>query len=220
LRSYDLAIREYKIQPLDILSIRMESLTEDDFDFMAKLYPVQQGGGATGLNLLISGFLVDNDGEIDFPVVGKIKFGGMTVFEAQEKMKEIFTPYLKSPVARVRLLNFRFTVLGEVNAENQVVSNNTRVTLMEAIGMAGGLTDLADRRNVKIVRQRGTEVKVFYMNLLDENLLAAENYYVQQNDVIVVPALRQRPFRKYWGQNIALFVSTVSVVLLAINLID
>jgi polysaccharide biosynthesis/export protein len=219
LRSYDLMIHEYKIQPLDILSIRMESLTEEEFDFMAKLYPVQQGGGGGGvLNLLINGFLVDNDGEIDFPVVGKVKFGGMSVFEAQEKMKEVFTPYLKNPVARVRLLNFRFTVLGEVNQENQVVSNNTRVTLIEAIGMAGGLTDMADRTGIKIVRQRSGQAQVLYMNLLDENLLASNNYYVQQNDIIVVPALRQRPFRKYWGQNIALFVSTVSVILLVTNL--
>jgi polysaccharide export outer membrane protein len=220
LRTYDLDIQEYKIQPLDILSIRIESLTEEEFDFIAKLYPTQQGGNNSGTNLLINGFLVDNNGEIEFPVVGKVKFGGMTVFSAQEKLQEIFKPYLKNPVARVRLLNFRFTVLGEVNQENQVVSNNTRVTLMEAIGMAGGLTDLADRENVKVIRQKGEQSIVLYMNLLDENLLSTSNYYIQQNDIIVVPALRQRPFRKYWGENLALFVSTVSVILLTINLVN
>lgn len=218
LRSYGLIIKEYKIQPLDILSIRIESLTEEAFDFMAKLYPDQRGGASSSANFLVNGFLVDNNGEIEFPIVGNIQVAGLSVFECQKKMQEAFQPYLKNPVARVRLLNFRFTLLGEVNNENQVVSNNTRVTIMEAIGLGGGLTDLADRANVKIIRQNGVESKVLYLNLLDENLLASENYYVQQNDIIVVPALRQRPYHKYWGQNLALFVSTISLILLTVNL--
>ncbi|MEQ8426135.1 MAG: polysaccharide biosynthesis/export family protein, partial [Cyclobacteriaceae bacterium] len=166
----------------------------------------------------INGFLVDNYGEIEFPVVGKIKVANLSIFECQNKLQEVFLPYLKNPVARVRLLNFRFTLLGEVNQENQVVSNNTRVTLLEAIGLGGGLTDLADRSNIKIIRQDGDESKVYYMNLLDENLLGSANYYIQQNDIIVVPALRQRPYHKYWGQNIALVVSTVSLILLTVSL--
>jgi polysaccharide biosynthesis/export protein len=217
-RSYQLDIEEYKIQPLDILSIRMESLTAEEFDFMSKLYPMEQGGGGGGQNLLLRGFLVDQQGNIEFPVVGKVKFGGLTVFQAQDSLQAAFKAFLKDPVARVRLLNFRFTVLGEVNNENQIVSQNTRVTLMEAIGMAGGLGELADRANVKIIRQVGDKAEVFYMNLLDENLLAAKNFYIQQNDIIMVPALRQRPFRMYWAQNLSLFVSTVSVILLVINL--
>lgn len=221
LRSYEMIIGDYKIQPLDILSVRFESLTDEQFDFLSKLNTSpQQGGGNIAANPALSGFLVDNNGDLEFPVIGKVRITGLSVFEAQDKLRQVVSPYLKDPVVRVRLLNFRFTVLGEVSAERQVVSNNTRVTLMEAIGMAGGLTDLADRQNVKIVRQNGNRSEIFYMDLLDENLLLTKNYYVQQNDIIIVPALRQRPFRKYWGQNITLFVSTVSVVLLTINLIN
>lgn len=220
LRAYNMNIREYKIQPLDVLYIRIESLTEDEFNFIAKLYPNQQLGGQNAANQLINGFVVDNNGEIEFPVVGKIQFSGLSIFEAQEKLQLIFKQFLKDPVARVRLLNFRFTVLGEVNQERQVVSDNMRVTLMEAIGLAGGLTDLADRANVKIIRQNGSTSGVFYLNLLDESLLASDNYYVQQNDIIVVPALRQRPFRRYFGQNMAIFLSTVSIILLTVNLLN
>ena len=220
-RTYDLAIRDYKIQPLDILSVRVESLTEDQFDFMAKLDPNQQmngmmGGGGAMMGLM--GFLVDNEGQIEFPVVGKVKVSGLSVFETQSMLQKKFEPLLQSPVVRVRLLNFRFTVLGEVRAEQQVTSTNTRVTMMEAIGLAGGLTDMADRKNVKVIRQIGDRSEVFYLNLLQEDLLSADHYYVQQNDIVVVPALRQRPFRTYWSQNLGLFVSTVSVVLLAANL--
>ena len=219
-RRHDMRIKDYVIQPLDLLSIRVESLTEEDYDFFSKLYPQTQGGGGNIGGQLLTGFLVDNNGEIEFPVVGKVRMAGMSVFQAQDKLQEVLGPFLRDPVARVRLLNFRFTVLGEVNNESQVVSMNTRVTLMEAIGLAGGLSELADRENVKIVRQHGNESEIFYVNLLEEDLLSSDYYYVQQNDIIVVPPLRQRPFRNYWSQNIALFVSTVSVVLLVINLIN
>lgn len=224
LRQYDLTITDYKIQPLDILSIRIESLTPEDYDFVSKLYPIIDqaagGGGAGGGGGVnpINGFLVDNNGQIEFPVVGKLKFAGLSVFEAQEMLRRAFQPYLKDPVARIMLMNFRFTVLGEVNQEQLVVSRNTRVTVMEAIGMAGGLSELADRSKVKIIRQENGNSHVIYINLLDEATLLANHYYIQQNDILVVPPLKQRPFRLYWQQNLSLFVSSVSVILLVFNL--
>lgn len=218
LRTYPLKIDEYRIQPLDLLFIRIESLTEEDYDFIAKLYPIGQQGAMVQNMQMISGFFVDNAGDIEFPIVGKIKFSGLTIFEAQDRLQVLFKPYLKSPVARVRLLNFRFTILGEVSRDAQLLSSNTRVTIMEAIGMAGGLTDLADRTKVKVIRQKGSESEVFYINLLDESLLASDHYYVQQNDVIVVPPLRQRPFRNYFSQNLGVLLSALSLTLLIVNL--
>lgn len=223
-RQYNVNIEEYKIQPLDILSIRIESLTPEDYDFITKLYPIvdQAGGGggaaSTGAQNAINGFLVDNTGNIEFPVAGKLKFAGLTVFEAQEMLRKSFSPYLKDPVARIMLMNFRFTVLGEVIQEQMVLSRNTRVSILEALGMAGGLSELADRSKVKVIRQVGTKAEVFYVNLLDESLLTNNHFYIQQNDILVVPPLKQRPFRLYWQQNLSLFVSTVSVVLLIVNL--
>jgi polysaccharide biosynthesis/export protein len=208
-REYTLNIKEYRIQPLDLLFIRIESLTEQDYDFISKLYPVQAGGAN---QQLINGFLVDNQGMIEFPVVGKIKLSGLSLFEAQLRLNEAFKTYLKSPVSRVRLLNFRFTVLGEVNMEKTVISDNTRVTLMEAIGLAGGLTDLANRSTVKIIRQNGNQAQVIYVDLLNEQLLNADHYYVQQNDVIIVAPLKQRPFRKYFTQNASIIASSIATV--------
>lgn len=219
LRTYGMYIDEYRIQPLDLLFIRIESLTEEDYDFIDKLYPIGQQGVMNPNMQMISGFLVDNKGEIEFPVVGKIKFSGLTIFEAQVKLQDQFKTYLKDPVARVRLLNFRFTVLGEVKTESQVVSDNTRVTIMEAIGKAGGLTDLADRSKVKIVRQKGATSEVFYVNLLEEEIVSSKHYYIQQNDIIVVPALRQRPYRNYVAPNISIILSVLSLTFVIINLV-
>ena len=218
LRDYDLKIKEYRIQPLDILSIRFESITDEDYDFFSKSEAQMQGGGGNN-NMLMQGVMVDASGDVEYIVVGKINVAGLTVFEAQDKIQKIADNYLRDVVVRVRLLNFRFTMLGEVNGEGVVSSPNPRVTMMEAIGLSGGFTELADRSNVKVIRQVGDKAEIFYINLLEEGYLASNHYYIQQNDVIIVPPLRQRPFRRYFIQNLGILTTTVSAALLIVTLI-
>lgn len=220
LRNHEMVIKEYRIQPLDILSINFETLSNesDAFDFLSKLSPRMQGGGAQANNIALTGIFVNTAGEIEYAVLGKIKVSGLTIFEAQDKIQEIASRFVPDVVVRVRMLNFRFTILGEVNGEKTVLSSNPRLTMMEALGMAGGLTDLADRSLVKVIRQNDYSSQVFYVDLLDENFIESEYYYVQQNDVIIVPPLKQRTFRKYWSSNISIVVSTLSFVFLIITL--
>lgn len=221
LRSHQMKIQEYRIQPLDILSIQFESLTSEEFDFFSKSSPALRASGANiGANATLTGIMVDVNGEIEYPVVGKISVAGLTIFEAQVKLKEIAAKYLRDVVVRVRMLNFRFTLLGEVNGERTVVSNNPRLTMMEAIGQGGGLTELADRSNVKVIRQVGNESKIFYVNLLEEDYTESPFYFVQQNDVIIVPPLKQRTFKRYFTSNLSLILSSVSAVLFFITLSD
>ncbi|MTI21022.1 polysaccharide export protein, partial [Fulvivirga sp. RKSG066] len=200
LRTHSMAIQEYRIQPLDLLSINFESITAEEYDFFSKLNP--QGNQGVGNNLLLRGILVDTEGNIEYPVVGKVYVSGLTVFEAQSKLQNLANQYLKDAVVRIRLLNFRFTVLGEVNVEKVVNAPNTRVNMMEAIGLAGGFAELADRSRVKIIRQKGNTSEIFYVNLLEEDYLRSPNYFVQQNDVIIVPPLKQRTFKKYFASNL------------------
>lgn len=216
LRSYDITDFEYRIQSEDILNINFKSLTNEEFDFFSQS---QQGngtggGGAGGAALLLRGYLVDENGEVEFPVVGRVKVSGLTVYEAQNRIQEIANQYLDSPVVDVRLLNFRFTVLGEVDRQGVINSYNNRTSLLEGLGLAGGVGELADRHNIKIIRQEGNSANVYYVDLLSEDFVNSPFYYLNQNDIIVVPPLKQRPFRVYFSQNLALLVSSISFLLL------
>jgi polysaccharide biosynthesis/export protein len=219
-RVYQLDSFNYKVQAHDLLSVRYQTLTEKEFNFMN--LPTVGGtvsGGAGGGGLLVSGELVDEDGQIFMMGFGKVKVAGLTVFEIQDKLQGLAKQYLDSPIVRVRLLNYRATILGEVIKEGHLlfVSSN-RVSLPEAIGQAGGFTDFADRNHVKVIRQIGSKAEVYYVDLLNEDFMTSPFYYVNTNDVIIVPPLKQRNFQKYFAKNMALILSSISLILIIISL--
>ena len=221
LRVHDILPFEYKLQHEDVLSIQISSLTPKEYDFFSQGLPQNQmsiSGAVQGGALY--GYLIDKNGEIEFPVVGKVKFAGLNIYEAEEKVREIVAEYLEEPVVKVRLLNFRYTVVGEIPSRGRTINTyNNRLSVLEAIGLAGGMGELADLENVKLVRQVENKATVFYVNLLDEKFIQSPYYYIHPNDIIVVPPLKQRPFRMYFGQNLALIISSLSLLLIVIGLL-
>ena len=191
-RTYQLQLSNYKIQPQDQLSINIVTLTPDEYNFIKELAPqagMTTSGGAGGAGGGM-GWFVDNEGSVTFPVLGKIKLSGLTIFKAEEKMKEILKDLLRDPVVRIRVINFRFTFVGEIN--RQITAPSPRISMMEALAMAGGLTELSNRENIKIIRQRGDQADVFYVNMLKEDFVASPNFYLQQNDIcpcFIIPVL-------------------------------
>lgn len=220
IRSYELQKFEYRIQPEDNISVQFESLTPEEYDFLNRNVQQNQNQNLTQGNAILIGELVDPQGEITYPVIGKVKVAGLTVYEVQDKLQQIADQYLDSPVVKVRLINFRFTILGEARREGTVILGNNRVNYIEAIGLAGGLTDLADKKNLKLIRQVNGKAEVRYLNLLDENFIHSPEYYVYQNDILIVPALRQRPYQTYFGKNLSLVISSLSLLLITITLIN
>jgi polysaccharide export outer membrane protein len=216
-RHYTIPLFEYHLQPSDLITVRFESNTEKEFDFFSRTAG-QSGNINVAQSPLVAGDLIDPDGNIEFPVLGKVTVGGLTIFQVQEKLKKLASQYLDSPIVKVRLLNLRVTMLGEVNRESTTTFSNNRVTMLEAIAQGGGFTDIADRENIKLVRQKGDTVEVLYLNFLKEDFINSPYYYVHQNDILIVPPLRQRPYRKYAGQNLGLFVSVISLIILAVSI--
>lgn len=220
IRSYDLQKYEYRIQPEDNISVRFESLTPQEYDIFNRNMVAQQNMNLNQGNAILIGELVDPQGNISYPVIGKVKVAGLTVYEAQTMLQELADKHLESPVVKVRLINFRFTILGEAKNEGTVVIPNNRVNYIEAIGLAGGLTDFSDKRNIKLIRQIDGKAQVRYLDLLDENFINSPEYYVHQNDILIVPALRQRPYQTYFGKNLSLIISSLSLLLITITLIN
>jgi polysaccharide biosynthesis/export protein len=209
-RSYKLREFEYKIQTNDVLSIKFESLTPKEFDAFGK-NDAQINNLSSDRGAFIIGDLVDDNGEVPFPIIGKVKVVGKTIFEIQELLQELANKYLDSPIVKVRMLNYRITFLGEVKQEGTVGLANNRVSMIEALAISGGFSDLADRSQVKLIRQNGNKSEVIYLNFLEEHFLESPYYYVHQNDVIIVPALKQRPFRNYFNNNFSILLSAITI---------
>jgi polysaccharide export outer membrane protein len=214
-RTYNLIPFEYRIQPYDVLFLQITSLTDEKFDLFGGGNSQISGGQGNSLQ----GTMVDTDGNIEFPVAGRMKVAGLTIFEIEGQIQQMAYKYVDDPVVRVRLMNFRFTVLGEVSGEGTFNTFNQRITLAEALGLAGGLSEIANRAQIKVIRQKGDIATVHYVNLLNEDLLLSPYYYLNQNDLIIVPPLKQRPFRTYFRENVGIFVTSLSTLLLVITLI-
>ncbi|CAN5406908.1 polysaccharide biosynthesis/export family protein [soil metagenome] len=216
MRSYVIEKYDYKVQTNDIISVRWESLSPREFDFFSS--PSGTASVSTSISgALLLGDIVDENGEIPVAVIGKVKVAGLTIFEIQDMLQKLAKGYLESPLVKVRLLNFRVTFLGEVAREGVVTITNNRVSMLEAIALAGGFTDLADRSNIKLIRQNGSKSEVVYINVLDESFVTSPYYYVHQNDIIISPPLKLRPYVKYSVQNLSLLLTSMSLLIIVLT---
>ncbi|MEN0003595.1 MAG: polysaccharide biosynthesis/export family protein [Bacteroidota bacterium] len=183
-----------KIQPDDLLSIRVLALDLEavvpyniDPPNMANMQ-IQAGQGARPL----FGYLVDNEGYIDFPNLGRIKIAGLTTGEARALLIDKLSEYLVDPTVVVRFLNFRITVLGEANSPGTFLFANERVTILDALGQAGDLSDYANRTNILVIRQQNDQRTTGRINLQETNIFESPYFYLKQNDVIYVEPLNEK----------------------------
>lgn len=185
---------ELKIQPDDQLSIRVYA-EEATAAIPYNIDPINSNtnnlGNSTSRPLL--GYLVDKEGYIDFPVLGRLKVGGKTTGEVREMLIGILQPaHLDDPVVTVRFLNFRITILGEVQSPGNYTIATERFTVLDAIGMAGDLEPYADRTNIMIAREQNGERTYGTLNLQDRDIFQSPFFYLRQNDFIYVQPLKER----------------------------
>lgn len=192
------------IQPEDLLRIDVHSidpLAAAPFtpgagpDGQRQNMNMQMGGQGQGGNYMLElfqGYLVDQNGYIDFPVLGQLKVQGLTIEEAKGQIYELLQEYLKDPVVEMRFLNLKITVLGEVNLPGVQRLSNKRVTLLEAIGMAGDLSDYANRNNVLVIREEEGRRTYTRLDLQSAEIFTSPYFYMQQNDVIYVEPIQAR----------------------------
>lgn len=149
-----------------------------------------------GLNTLeaiqLTGYLIDKDGFITFPIVGEVNIKDLTVSEAKVKLQRELSDYLKDPVVNVRLLNFRVTVSGEVRSPGQFTVLNERISVPDALALAGGLTDYSNRNAVLLVREENGVRNQVRLDLQDDNFFDSPYYYLKQNDMLYIEPRRYK----------------------------
>lgn len=166
----------------DLVSIHISTL-DPEASAPFNLFRGATEGGITAQQV---DYLIDDNGEIDFPVIGKIKIAGLSPEETRVLLRDRLSEYLKDPIINIRLQNFTITVLGEVKIPGTYTVNGEKITILEALGLAGDLTIKGQRENIMVIRDfDGTKVYT-RIDLTNKEALSSPVYYLTQNDVVYV----------------------------------
>jgi len=186
----EVKIPELQIQKNDLLSIQVYSMSTrpDISDAMYNLPSVTTGSQSAG-------FLVDYYGNIEYPRLGTVHAEGLTKQELAAEIKKRLTQpveFLKDPTVIIRFLTYKITLLGQVGREGVVNIPGERINILEAIGLAGGITDYGKKNNVKIIREINGKRQVGFIDLSAKDVFKSPFYYLMQNDIVVVEPTKQK----------------------------
>jgi polysaccharide export outer membrane protein len=170
--------------------------------------------------LAISGYIVDKDGNINFPGLGKVHLEGLTKNTASDSLEKQISKYVVDPITvNVRFLNYRITVLGEVNRPGTYTIENEKITLLEALGLAGDLTIYGKRNNVLVYREVEGKPAFHRVDLTSSKLFESNYFFLQQNDLVYVQPNRARTGTSTYNQNISVGMSLLSVLVSVISIL-
>ena len=178
------------IQSGDVLDIKVTAFDENavrpfNLYSMNNSTSTGQVNGQTA-QLAPQGYLVDNEGFIYFPVLGKLYIKGMTLAQLRADLEKRLLAYLSDPLVSIKQLNFNITVLGEVKNPGQYTNPSDKITVLQALGLAGDMTDYGNRTNVKLIREIDGVSKTFTIDFTNKNITNSPYYYMQQNDVLYI----------------------------------
>lgn len=177
--------KEPLIQTDDILTISVQSLGQDAFTPPLATAPAGGAAAASG-GSAVSGFLVNKAGNVEVPMLGVVKLAGLTTTEAIEVIRRKATEYYKNPTVQVRFANYKITVLGEVVKPATYTVPSEKVTVLDAISMAGDLTVYGKRNNIMLMRDNGDKKDIVRLDLNSTALINSPYFYLKQNDVLYV----------------------------------
>jgi polysaccharide export outer membrane protein len=217
----------YKIKVNDNLYV---SIVSTNPELNAIYNPATAGmGGGPGIgaaqvwsnlaNQYVHGYMVDLDGSITLPTIGKINVLGLTIPECEAEIQIKATQYLKDVTAKVRLLNHKVTVIGEVFNPGVYFNYNTEMTIFDAISTAGGFRNAAALNNVLVIRELGNKSQTYKLNLNTASALLSDGYNILPNDVIIVQPSNYKDLELKLPIY-TLVLSTITTFLLVLNYID
>jgi len=205
-RTYD-----YTIHPGDNLYIKINSLDQksnyfEDFGNYSNYY--------TESGIYLNSYTVSDSGYVEFPLIGKVMVINLTLDEIRKALQEKVNEYLKNTVVIVKLANFRISMLGEFKNPGKYVVYQDKITLFEAIAMAGDLSDFARKNRSLLIRQTEDGTKSYRINLNDRNILESDLYYLMPNDIVYVEPVRGKQFAFKEFPYVLIFTTITTTLLL------
>ncbi len=216
---YPYQVPEYRIQQRDILYIRIISLNKDVTDIMNTTPSNVSNAFSNEASFYIYGYNVSDSGFVEIPIVGKVCVVGKTLEEAKIAITNKTLEFLKDPTVIVKLISFKYSVLGEVNNPGVYTNFNNQLTVLEAISKAGDISAFGDRCRVMVIRPGVKGTTTHRLDLTNEEILLLDGFFLLPNDIVYVEPIKSRNFRN----NIAiwsLFLSTVTTFILVLNYIN
>ena len=211
---------ETVFKPDDLLQITISSDdVEATLPFNLPAVTFGTTGSATGTPKQQT-YLIDSKGEIDFPILGKLKLGGLSRESALELLKNKLSPdYVKSPTINIKIANFKVTVYGDVKKPGTYTIPNERVSILDAIGLAGDLNISGRRDNIMVIREENNKKVQYRVNLLSNKSLTSPVFYLQQNDVVYVEHNKARIQSASSNSNTSLFISVTGLIITIVSLL-
>ena len=209
-----------KIMPKDLLTI-VVSCTNPELAIPFNLTVASNAGIAVSTSSYVTTqpvlqpYLVDNEGNINFPVLGELKLGGLTKREAEQLIIDKLKPYMKeTPIVTVRMVNYKISVIGEVTRPGTFTISNEKVNLLEALAMAGDMTVYGLRDNVKLIREDANgKQQIVTLDLNKAETILSPYYWLQQNDIIYVTPNKAKARNSDIGSSTSLWFSATSILI-------
>jgi len=219
---FPMEVPGYKVQPRDVLYVSVKAQTPE-----GTLTEMLNDRTSANMNYISNegsaymvGYSIDPEGNVTLPLAGDMYVEGMTVYEIRDLFQEKIDSLFRHAYVEVRLMSFKFTVIGEVRTPGSFVNYNDQLTVLEAIGRAGGVAETGTKEKILVVRPMGDKTYTYHINLQDKSLLSSPAYFLSPNDVVIV----QPNPKKVFNINlptisfiVTTITSTISATLLLVN---
>ena len=181
---------DYRLQMGDLMSIQISTTTEQQHDFFNK--ENLANSQLMMQNPYLYGYIIKEDGNLDLPSFGKVRAEGFTLQELENVIKKIAESYFESPIVKLNIINFKISILGEVNNPGTFKIIDPEVNILYALSLSGDMTQFGNRRKVKVIRNENELNRVFYVDLTKKGVLNNADFMLQPHDIIYVSPLRKK----------------------------
>lgn len=216
---YPYSVPEYHIQKRDVLYVKVISLNKEATEMINATPAYSANLYSNDASFYLYGYNVNDSGNIELPIIGEVSVVGKTIEEAKQELTKAASKYLKDATIIVKLISFKYSVLGEVSRPGVYTNFNNQLTVLEAISEAGDINEFGNRKKVLVLRPTTQGTQTFRLDLTKTDILKSEGFFLLPNDIVYIEPVKSRNFRNNI-QVYSLFLTTITTFILVLNYID